>query len=117
MSIRAAVIGCGKRGQLHARGLATVDDVEVVACVDPALALAEELASSHNGRAFAEVGAMLAAVEPDVVALCTRPRVRLGPVQLCAEAGVKAIQSEKPMAVSWDEAWDMHRVCTDSGPS
>jgi len=115
MSIRAAVIGCGKRGELHARGLAAMDGVEVVACVDPAQDLAQKLASSHRGQAFAETGAMLAAIKPDVVALCTRPRVRLGPVHLCAEAGVKAIQSEKPMAVSWDEAREMHRVCTELG--
>jgi len=89
--------------------------VEVVACVDPVVKLAEDLAASHGGQAFAEVGAMLAAVEAHVVALCTRPRVRLGPIHLCAEAGVKAIQSEKPMAVSWDEAREMHRVCTQLG--
>ena len=89
MSIRAAVIGCGKRGQLHARGLATVDDVEVVACVDPAQKLAEGLASTHHGRAFAETGTMLAAIEPDEQARA-KLEMQLAPVEEVAAAKVAA---------------------------
>ena len=115
MGTRAAIIGCGKRGQLHARGLATVEGVEIVGCADPAQDLANAFAREHGGKAFYETRAMLDALQPEVVALCTRPRVRLNPLSQCVEAGVRAVQSEKPMAVSWDEARQMHKLCVDKG--
>lgn len=115
MSIRAAIIGCGKRGGLHATGLSAIDGVELVAFADPVVELAEAMAEEHGGKAFADTQKMLQKIQPDFAAVCTRPQARFGPIQLCVEAGVKGIQCEKPMAMSWNEARQIHQLSVDSG--
>ena len=33
--MKAGIIGCGKRGRLHAQGYKASDDVDIIACADP----------------------------------------------------------------------------------
>jgi predicted dehydrogenase len=115
MTIRAVIIGCGKRGKLHAKGLSAVQGVKVVAFSDPVVELAEELADQYDGQAFEDTERMLGRVRPDFAAICTRPQVRLGPIQLCVSAGVRGIQCEKPMATSWNEARRIHALTEAAG--
>mgnify|MGYP001192118406 FL=1 len=33
--MKAGIIGCGKRGRLHAQGYQASDDFDIIACADP----------------------------------------------------------------------------------
>lgn len=115
MSIKAAVIGCGKRGRLHAKGLANIADVDLVAFSDPFIEAANTLAEDFDSiQTFDNTEKMLAEVTPDLVAICTRPAQRLNVIQQCVDAKVKAIQCEKPMAMSWNDARKIHDICTNA---
>jgi len=88
------------RGYAHAKQYESLDGCEVVACADVVGEHAERFAEAFDlpdGRAFTDYEAMLAAVEPDVVGVCTPPTAREGIVLDCVAAGVAAIHTEKPL--------------------
>jgi len=115
MSITSAVIGCGKRGRLHAKGLSNLEDVDLVAFADPFIEAADTLAEDfENIQTFDNTEKMLADIQPDLVAICTRPAQRLNVIQQCVDAKVKAIQCEKPMAMLWQDAVKIHKICSDA---
>lgn len=100
----------------HARGYEESGQCELVACAD---------INEENGQAFAEkTGAgkvytdypkMMAEQNLDIVSICTWPHLHAPMTIAAAEAGVKAIHCEKPMATSWGEAREMARVCDERG--
>jgi len=103
---RVVLVGCGPRGQQHARGvlanpdrfeLAAVCDVDAARCA----ALADELGVA---RRYADAEQMLAAERPDVLVFATPPAVREPLVELGLRHGVRAIACEKPLACSLSEA-------------
>jgi len=115
MTIKAALIGCGKRAKAFAEACVRAGDVRMVGFADPMEGAADRLADQFDGRGFTDTAAMLEATRPDVVCLITRPNVRLEPIRLCAEAGVKAMLSEKPMCTGWAEAKAIHDAATQAG--
>jgi len=115
MKVRAAIIGCGKRSENFTKACLAAGDVEMVGFADPVDGAAAKLVEQFGGKAFTDTAAMLAEAKPDFVCLVTRPNVRLEPIRLCAEAGVKAMLSEKPMCTSWSEAKAIHQTAVDSG--
>src|SRR5438445_391747 len=103
---RSVLVGCGGRGQSHARGLlANPDRFELVALCDQDDARLGALAAKLGiSRGYADAEAMLAAERPDVLCFATPPAVRLQLVELGVRHGVKAIAFEKPLALSLAEA-------------
>lgn len=115
--LQAAIIGCGGRGNEHAKGYAVSDDVEVIAVVDPLASAADSLAAKyrvpHTYPSYAE---MFAAHRPDIVSICTWTGLHAEMVkEAAAAAGVRAIHAEKPMAPTWGEAEAMHAACVTAG--
>ncbi len=101
----------------HADGYAALPDAcEIVACAD----IVEE-----NGRAFADkygfdkvyldYHEMLAEEELDIVSICTWPKLHCGMVVDCCVAGVPAVHSEKPMALTYGDSRKMLQVATQYG--
>ena len=116
MGVRAALVGCGKRGRLHANGMSGIENVDLVAFADPQVDLAKEMAGAFDGvKAYGDTQEMLSEAKPDLVAICTRPAYRLEIVQHCIDGGVRGIQCEKPMAMSWNHARRMHNRCERAG--
>lgn len=58
---------------------------------------------------------MLAKEQLDIVSVCTTARIRAQVVQDLAQAGVKAIWAEKPLALSLAEADAMVAICLEHG--
>ncbi|HEX6972511.1 MAG TPA: Gfo/Idh/MocA family oxidoreductase [Limnochordia bacterium] len=126
--LRIGFIGTGKRperpgpqgyGMAHQHAAAyraLADQCEIVACADIV---------PENARAFAElfdVGAvytdhrtMLSRERLDMVSVCTWPKWHAPLVIDAAEAGVRAIHCEKPMADTWGAAQRMAQVCEERG--
>ena len=110
---KAAIVGCGSIGQAHMQGYERLDNVDVVAVVDP-LEPARKMYMDEYGipSGYATVGEMLEHAQPDIVSVCVwhllhdtvTAEVAIGP-------SVKGIICEKPMAIGMGRADAMVDVC------
>jgi UDP-N-acetylglucosamine 3-dehydrogenase len=122
---RAAMIGVGAppdaddpgfgMGYAHADGYAEVG-VDLVACADLDADNAAAFADAHGlgDAAFGDHAAMLEAVDPTVVSVCTPPGTHADIVGDCAaHPSVTAIHCEKPMDLTWRDCRRMVDDCDD----
>jgi predicted dehydrogenase len=124
---RIGFIGCGRpwrsegasgfgMSHFHARGYKDSPDAEIVALADISCENAEAFRERHGGDAiYTDYHEMLANENLDMVSICTWPHLHAQMVIDAAEAGVKAIHCEKPMAPTWAEAKRMARICDERG--
>ena len=115
MTLKCAIIGCGRRSATFVKAMLSADDTEFVAAVDPFPEGRDKIIEEFGGSAYDSTEAMLAEIVPDFVCLITRPNIRLDPIKACAEAGVKGFHSEKPTGISIGVARESHRVATEHG--
>ena len=99
--MRVAVIGVGHLGRHHARILAAMPGVELVAVVDTNEPRAREIAGAHGTRAIGDAAALDGLVDAVVVATPTASHAAVAAPFL--EAGI-AVLVEKPLARSLAEA-------------
>ena len=112
----AAIVGCGSIGNSHMDGYRLNDNVEVVAVADPLLVAREEYMEKYNiPQGYATVEEMLEKAKPDIVSVCTWHPLHPAPTIAAAQAGVKAVICEKPMATSLGAANSMVDACEASG--
>jgi predicted dehydrogenase len=127
-AIRAAIIGTGRpRGQEGATGAAisqyhvkayVSNGCDVVALADIRPENAEAFRAEHNvpgAKIYTDYQEMLAKERPDIVSICTWPHLHAPMAIAAAEAGIRAIYCEKPMAPRWGEAKRMHAAATKNG--
>ena len=131
---RAAIIGLGRMGSTfddemtqggaifvpyaHAPSYVASPFVELVAGADPhgeQRAIFGDRWSLSSDHLYADYREMLANEQPDIVSVCTTARIRAQIVQDLAQAGVKAIWAEKPLALSLAEADVMVQSCRENG--
>jgi len=127
--VRAAIIGCGRKGDSklrtgcgiahnHVGGYKAHKDVEVVALCDLVAPRAKAFRDEHKLSKvgiYTDYREMLRGADPDIVSICTWPAMHAALTVGCAEAGVRAIHCEKPMAVTWGQARQMAAVCEQRG--
>ena len=112
MSYRVGIIGCGGMGRSHAQSWNQRQDAEVVAAADISAEAAQRLAEEYEVPAtYADYDEMLAREELDIVSIPTWQGARAAPAIAAAQAGVKAILGEKPMADNLGNADDMIAAC------
>jgi predicted dehydrogenase len=102
--LRIAVIGGGHLGRIHARLLATREDIEFVAVCDPLPEARTEIASKLGLPTLAEYESLLGNVDAVVIATPTILHHRIG--RWALEHGVHAL-IEKPIACTAREADDL----------
>src|ERR1039458_5511916 len=125
-TLRIAVIGCGRRWKTpgatgfgmahqHMAGYRRATDVKLVAAADIKLENAKEFVAEYEpgARVYTDYVQMLREEKPEMVSICTWPSLHGEMVIAAAEAGVRAIHCEKPMAPTFGEAKRMHQVCVD----
>jgi predicted dehydrogenase len=97
---RSLLLGCGPRAREHADVYRDIPNMELVACCDLMEERREEFRETYGiPEAYDDYETALAEVQPDVVHAVTQPARRAWEVECAANAGVKAIIVEKPMAV------------------
>ena len=130
MTYRAAVIGLGRMGSTfddeieqggtlflpycHAPSYAAHEHIDLVAGADPhdeQRHLFAERWGLGAKQVYADYKEMLAVEQPDMVSICTTARVRHRILLDTAAAGVRAIWSEKPLALTLAEADDIVASC------
>lgn len=124
---RVGIIGCGRpwksdgasgfgMGHAHARGYARSAEAAIVALADLSLENARAFQAEHGGeQIYQDYHEMLAQERLDIVSICTWPHLHAEMVIAAAEAGVRAIHCEKPMAPTFGEARRMAEVCQARG--
>ena len=99
---------------LHARGYGASDDAHLVALADTNLENARAFQAEHGGQhLYDDYRTMLAKERLDIVSVCTWPHLHAEMVIAAAEAGVKAVYCEKPMAPTWGECVRMLEACEE----
>ena len=125
---RVAIIGTGRphnadgstgfgMAHAHAKGY-NESGCEIVALCDLVAERAEAFNQENAGgkaQVFTDYVQMLATTQPDIVSVCTWPALHTPMVLACAEAGVKAIHCEKPMAPNWADSQKMADACKIRG--
>src|SRR4051812_26044393 len=99
--LKAGVVGAGVFGGYHAKKYVELDGVGLVAVFDVDLARAKALAEPLGAQAFDDQAAFLAAV--GVVTVAT-PAVHHAKAGLAALKAGKPVYSEKPLAVTPEDA-------------
>ncbi|MCB1394576.1 MAG: inositol 2-dehydrogenase [Rhodobacter sp.] len=98
MSLRFAVLGAGRIGQVHARAIASVPGAELVAIAEP-FAAAAEAARKAFGCEIRTIDAILGSADIDAVVICTPTDTHADLIEKFARAG-KAVFCEKPVDLS-----------------
>ena len=113
---RVAIIGCGRMGQNYAAAYTTYPDTEIVAIADANPERREVLGTRFNVAAlYPDVETLLANNVPDIAVVVTPTKYMKDAVLACAEAGVKGISTEKPIAARLEDADTMVEACSERG--
>jgi len=114
--LRAAVVGC-RMGANHAKAVAALPDYELAALCDLKKETAQAVKAETGGGAaiYTDYAAMLVQAKPDVVVIATPTGSHARFTIQAAEAGVKGVYCEKPMAVHLGDARRMLDACRSRG--
>lgn len=113
---RAGLAGCGGVSSSHAAGLQAARNVELVALADVYEPNLRAAGTAYGvERLYTSVGQMLARERLDLLAVCTQTPQHAPTVMAAAEAGVRGILCEKPIALTLAEADAMIEACRRHG--
>ena len=113
---RIGIIGCGGMGRAHSTAYTQNPATELVAAMDVNVESAKRLSEEFSVPAvYTDYNEMLEKEALDIVSITTWQGVRAEITVAAAEAGVKGIIGEKPMAASLGEADTMISVCEEHG--
>ena len=107
MSLRVAIVGCGKIADSHVAQIRRIPGCEVVGVCDREPLMARQLADRFGiARRFEDVGELLAEVVPDVVHITTPPQSHFEVARRCLEHGCH-LYVEKPFTLNAGEAEEL----------
>ncbi len=113
---RVAQIGCGQKGTSHARSHVLVGRSEIVAAADPDEENLALFCQRFNVPWYTDHTELLEKETFDIASAILNPRNNPSIVIDCAQSGgVKAIQSEKPIAERLSDADAMVAACKANG--
>lgn len=95
MTLRFAVLGAGRIGQVHARAIASTDGATLVAIADPIEAAAKTAQAAYGGE-IRDIDAILASDDVDAIVICTPTDTHADLIERAARIG-KIIFCEKPI--------------------
>ena len=112
--LRIGLFGCGDIGVQNAAAIVAAPNVELVACYDPAGALAEDVARTHGAEAAPTSDALLGNDGVDAVVLSV-PHDLHGPLGAEAAAAGKHVVVEKPLAENLESGAELVRAAERAG--
>lgn len=98
MTVRFAILGAGRIGQVHARAVASTVGATLVAIADPVEDAAGKVAGQY-GCAIRSIDEIAGSDDVDAVAICTPTDTHADLIEQFARAG-KAVFCEKPVDLS-----------------
>lgn len=98
MTLRVAIVGCGKAAENHAAEIKSLPGVELVAGCDAEPLMAEQFFARHGLKAYyTDLNVLLREQKPDVVHIATPPQAHAHLAIAAVEAGCHVFV-EKPLA-------------------
>ncbi|MSO22386.1 MAG: Gfo/Idh/MocA family oxidoreductase, partial [Acidobacteria bacterium] len=111
---RVAIIGCGRMGQYYADVYKALPDTEIVAIAEWNDERRKVVGERYGVKAlYKDVNALLKEVVPDIAAVITPSKFMKEAVIACAQAGVKGVSTDKPIAAKLADADEMVDVCVN----
>lgn len=98
MTLRFAILGAGRIGQVHARAVAGTPGAKLVAIADPVATAAEAVKAAYACD-IRSIDAILASADVDAVVICTPTDTHADLIERFTDAG-KAVFCEKPVDLS-----------------
>jgi predicted dehydrogenase len=114
MTLRVAIVGCGKAAENHVAEIKKLPNVSLVAACDSELLMAEQFGLRHGVQAhYSDLQTMLNEQSPDVVHIATPPQSHVRLALMAIDAGCHLFL-EKPLAETSEQAAEIiHRAeCT-----
>ncbi|WP_194097183.1 inositol 2-dehydrogenase [Marivivens aquimaris] len=95
MTVRFAILGAGRIGQVHARAVSSIPSAQLVAVAEPFAEAAQRVADKY-GCEIREIDAIATSDDIDAVVICTPTDTHADLIEKFAKAG-KAVFCEKPV--------------------
>jgi predicted dehydrogenase len=108
------IAGCGNIAPRYAENIATYHETELVGFTDIDLSKAEALAAQHGGTIYPSLETMLEDDHIQLVVNLTTHHAHKEVVTKCLQAG-KHVHSEKPLALSYDDAKELVELAQAKG--
>jgi predicted dehydrogenase len=115
-TLKAVLVGCGGMGRNQAKILHRLEGFELVGVCDISIDNARAVAEQAGGPdAYGDFAEALRAASPDVAVITTANDTHASLTIQAAEAGVRGVYCEKPMATNLADARAMVDACESRG--
>tara|TARA_B100001146_G_scaffold213630_1_gene214172 strand:+ start:366 stop:1559 length:1194 start_codon:yes stop_codon:yes gene_type:complete len=113
---KVAIIGCGRMGQKYAYAYSNYPDTKIVAIAESNEERRKIVGEKFGvQKLYPNAHELLEEVIPDIAAIITPTKFYKEAVIACAQAGVKAISIDKPIAAKLSDADEMVELCKSKG--
>lgn len=113
--LRSGVIGMGLLGNSHASFLKDCSKTQLVAVAEVREDAAQAAEAKFGVKSYKNYVDMLAQEKLDLAIVATPDPLHRDPVIACAQAGVKYIITEKPLATTVEDGQAMLAACNNAG--
>ncbi len=113
--LRIGVVGAGMIGQIHIRIHYENPQVELVAVADLNDELGAKVGKDYSCKTYTSFESMIEKENLDLLDICVPEGYHKGPAIAAANAGLKAIMIEKPIAITVKLAREIINACKSSG--
>lgn len=104
MTLKVALVGCGKAADKHVAGIQRLKSARIVAVCDLEPLMAEQSAVRHGiAKSYSDFDKLLATEKPDAVHIATPPQSHFSLAMAALDAGCHLV-IEKPLALNSSEA-------------
>jgi alcohol dehydrogenase (NADP+) len=104
--VKVGIVGCGTIADRYVPGISRADGFDLVGVTDLDRARADRLADARDATAYADLDSLLARSDASLVCNLTTHEAHAGVTRQCLDAE-RHVYSEKPLATSAAEAWDL----------
>ena len=112
--LNLAIVGCGNIARAYGKSLQPYSHLKLLGATDHILKLAEDYVATFGGKVYPSLDAILADEEVDLVINLTIHHAHVEVITRCLNAG-KDVFSEKPIALTSGEAWQLVALAREKG--
>ena len=112
--LNLAIIGCGNIAEAYGKTLQPYPQLKLLGATSRTLKRAEDFVATFGGKVYPSLEAILADDEVDLVINLTIHSAHVEVITKCLHAG-KDVYSEKPIALTSEEAWQLVALAGEKG--
>jgi predicted dehydrogenase len=112
--LNLAIVGCGAIAEAYRKTLPPYPHLKVLGATSRTLKRAEDFVAPFGGKVYPSLEALLADDEVDLVINLTIHDAHVDVITQCLNAG-KHVYSEKPLALTSQEAWKLVALAQEKG--